>query len=87
MKIKDIVEIINKNQSFCNEIGKYHDNLSKLNYLDMNGEFTEFVKDYMDNGGIIEPALIDYDKKIINYNKPKLDKVIDEYKEWLETEI
>ena len=87
MKIKDIVNIINLNQNFSEQIVKYHENLSKLNYLDVNGEFTEFAKKYMDTGGIVEPALIDYDKKIISYNKPRLDKVLKEYKEWLETEI
>ena len=85
MKIKDLVEIINKNQEFTTKIVKCKQNLSNLNYLQPNGELIPFVKEQVDKGAKLEPALLDYDKKIIKYNK--LDKVIEEYKQWLESEI
>ena len=37
MKVKDIVEIINKNIELTNKIVEYKKNLSTLQYLDMNG--------------------------------------------------
>ena len=68
MKIKDFVEIINKNIEFTTKIVKYQDNLSRLNYLQPNGELIPWVKEQVDKGVKLEPALLDYDKKIIKFN-------------------
>ena len=82
MKIKQIIEIINKNQEFCETIAKYYDNISNLNILDKYGNIPKFAKE---EG--INKQLLDYDRKIYNLNKPKLDETIAKYKQWLETEI
>lgn len=82
MKIKQIIDIINKNQEFCEIIAKYHHNISNLNILNQYGEIPEYAKQED-----INKELLDYDRKIYNLNKPKLDEVITEYKQWLETEI
>ena len=86
MKIKELVDIINKNQEFTSKIVRCKQNLSNLNYLQPNGELIPFVKKQVEENGVkLEEALLDYDRKIIKYNK--LDQVIEEYKQWLESEI
>jgi hypothetical protein len=85
MKIKELVEIINKNQEFTSKIVKCKQNLDNLNYLQPNGELIPFVKEQVEKGVKLEEALLDYDRKIIKYNN--LDAIIKEYKDWLEQEI
>ena len=99
MKIKDIVEIINKNIELTNKIVEYKKNLSTLQYLDINGNVKEDFKKVMvtDTNSLYEVlnskeaqekfSLLKNEKTIIKVNKPKLDKAIEEYKNWLETEI
>ena len=99
MKIKDIVEIINKNIELTNKIVEYKKNLSTLQYLDINGNVKEELKKVMvtDTNSLYEVlnskeaqekfSLLKNEKTIIKVNKPKLDKAIEEYKNWLETEI
>lgn len=92
MKVKDIVEIINKNTEFTSNIVKYKQNLDNLQFLDMSGELAEPLKKQGYSLQVLEEdiktkALIDYDKKVIKYNKPKLDEAIKQYKQWLESEI
>ena len=87
MKIKDIVEIINKNQELTEKIVRYKQNLANLNYLQPDGELIPFVKAQVDKGITLDEALLDYDKKVIKYHKPRLEEAIEEYKNWLESEI
>ena len=97
MKIKDIVEIINKNIELTNKIVEYKKNLSTLQYLDINGNVKEEFKkikigdetyyDMLKSPDAGTLAILQNEKTIIKVNKPKLDEAIEEYKNWLGTEI
>lgn len=87
MKIKDVVDILNKNTEYCEKIVALNNKIKNLNYLDCNGKLFPFVEQQVNLGTSLDTALLDYDKKVLKYNKPKLDEVITEYKNWLEQEI
>lgn len=91
MKIKDIVNIIQKNNELTQEIVKYRHKLNNLNLLDITGNLNDFVAkqqtlEELETNPLTKP-LLDNDRKIIKYNKPKLEEAIKEYKDWLEQEI
>lgn len=91
MKIKDIVAIIQKNNDLTQEIVNYRHKLNNLNFLDINGNLIDFVAkqqtlEELETNPLTKP-LLDNDRKIIKYNKPKLEQAIKEYKDWLEQEI
>lgn len=91
IKIKDIVNIIQKNDELTQEIVRYRHKLNSLNFLDINGNLIEFVAkqktlEELEANTLTKP-LLDNDRKIIKYNKPKLEQAIKEYKDWLEQEI
>ena len=87
MKVRQIIDIMIKNNEFGEKIRFHYDRLSTLNYLKMDGKLMDFVKKQVDRGEKLQPALLDYDNKILAKHKPLLDEVIKEYTEWLETEI
>lgn len=99
MKVKDIVEIINKNAELTNKIVEYNKNLSTLQYLDMNGNVKEELKNVIVTGNkslydVVNSeenqekfSLLRNERTIIKVNKPKLEETIKQYKQWLESEI
>lgn len=91
MKIKDIVNIIQKNNELTQEIVKYRHKLNNLNLLDITGNLNDFVAKQQTLEELetnpLTKSLLDNDRKIIKYNKPKLEEAIKEYKDWLEQEI
>lgn len=85
MKIKDFIDIIVKNEDYASKIIKQQNNLRSLNYLTPDGSLKDSIKEQVDKGFELNPALLDYDKKILKFNN--LKELITEYKEWLETEL
>lgn len=87
MKVKDIIEIIEKHKEFKDQITFYRNKLKNLNYLDENGEFTEFGKLRYDESSDMCKHFMEMDKNAIRLFKPKLDSVIQAYNEWLESDV